>query len=173
MKRTDINPLPEYFDRYILLNDESNTLSQSMNQCIKDIENVPLKHWKAIGHQVYAPGKWTLHEIVQHIMDTERIFSYRALAFARGDEQQLPGFDENMYTANSFANRRSIEDLIVELILCHQSTQALFESFTTEMLTKKGMGFKGVYTVGAIGFIITGHQNWHLNIVKERYLGLV
>jgi hypothetical protein len=173
MKRSEINPLPTYFDRYIIQYEGNTTISEAIQKSIDDLDTLPLDKWKALGSQVYAPNKWTLKDILQHLIDTERIFTYRALAFARGDEQQLPPFDEDAYAASGDGNNRTFKDLLAELKWVHQSTKALFDSFSTDMLHKKGMGFKGEYSVASIGFTLAGHQKWHFKIIEERYLLLL
>ena len=173
MKRSEINPLPNYFDRYILQYDENTTILEAIQMSIDELDNLPLEQWKALGSQVYAPNKWTLKDILQHIIDVERIFSYRAMSFARGEAQRLPSFDENTYALNTDANNRSFEDLIEELKIVHASTKVLFQSFTPEMLLKTGISFKGEYSVAAIGFTLAGHQKWHFKIIEERYIPLL
>jgi DinB superfamily len=173
MKRSEINPLPEYFGRYIIQYGENTSILEAIQLSIDELDAIPLDKWKALGSKVYAPNKWTLKDILQHLIDTERIFGYRAVAFARGDTQQLPPFSEDDYAANTVANTRSFEDLIAELKMVHYSTRALFKSFTPEMLNRKGMGFKGEYSVAAIGFTLPGHQRWHFKIIEDKYLSLL
>jgi hypothetical protein len=173
MKQSDIRPLPEYFGRYIVQYDENVTIQEAIQQSIDDLDTLPLDAWKALGSRVYAPNKWTIKDILQHLSDVERIFCYRALSFARGDTQRLPSFDEDNFAINTTANARSFEDLIAELKRVHISTMDLFNSFTPEMLLKTGIGFKGEYSVGAIGFVLPGHQLWHFKIIEERYLPLL
>ena len=172
MKRSQLHPLPEYFDRYINLCDDVEIV-QSIQTSIDELEKAPIEKWKALGDKAYAPGKWTIKDILQHLIDTERVFSYRSLAFARGESQLLPSFDEDGYAANAKANNRSIEELVEELKLSHQSLQAMYKSFTPEMLSKKGMGFKGEYSVAAIGFCMPGHQRWHWKVLEEKYYSLI
>lgn len=172
MKRSDINPMPEYFDRYINLADDVE-LMDALETSIKELHNLPIEQWKAIGDKVYAAGKWTIKDIVQHMIDTERILAYRALCFARGEAAQLPSYDEDSYAHNANANNRTLEDLIAEWVLVRTSFVALFKSFTPSMLLQTGLGFKGRYSVLAIGFIMAGHQRWHSKIIEERYLPLV
>jgi hypothetical protein len=136
---------------------------------LDELKNLPIEHWKAIGDKTYAEGKWTIKEILQHLIDTERIFTYRALCFARGETVQLPSFDEANYAKNASTNRRTFEDLVSELISVRISFSLLYESFTAEMLLRGGMSFKGFYSVLSIGFIVVGHQRWHFNIIEERY----
>lgn len=121
------------------------------------------------GHR-YAADKWSLKELLQHIIDSERIFAYRALRMARGDEQALPGFDENAYAANSGADARSWEDLKQEYALVSAATIAMFEGFDATMQARRGTANGAVFSVEAIGWITAGHLLHHLRIITERYL---
>jgi hypothetical protein len=172
MKRTDINPMPAYFDRYINMVDDIE-LKEALAISMEELDTLPIDTWKAIGDKVYAPGKWTIKDILQHMIDTERIFAYRALCFARGEAAGMPSFDEEEYARNTNAMNRTLEDLIKELKLVRESFIALYDSFTDEMLLRTGLSFKGTYSVLAIGFTTAGHQRWHLNVIKERYAGLI
>ena len=118
----------------------------------------------------YAEGKWTLKEMLQHIIDTERIFAYRALAIARKETATLPGFDENLYADNSNANSRTWDNLTQEIKAVRNSTIILFESFTEEMLQSKGNFSSSSGSANTLGFIIVGHVYHHIKIAKERYL---
>lgn len=118
----------------------------------------------------YAPGKWTLAEVLVHIMDTERIFQYRALRFARNDRTDLPGFDQDAYVPNSNANKRVLGDIKQEYGVVRDSSIALFRSFDRETLDRMGHANGLSMGVGALGFIICGHQAHHLGIIRERYL---
>lgn len=118
----------------------------------------------------YAEGKWSIRVMMQHIIDTERIFSYRALAFARGEAQSLPGFDENEYADASDADRRSWAELCQELKMLRVSTMNLFKSFSDEMLTRQGKANGNPMSVRAAAYCIIGHLNHHVGILKERYL---
>lgn len=117
----------------------------------------------------YAPGKWTPKEILLHLADAERIFTYRALRFARGDEQSLPGFDENAFAANSEANDRTMSDLLTEYHAVRAATLALFGSFTAAQLDRVGQANGGGISVRALLFITAGHERHHLRILRERY----
>ena len=118
----------------------------------------------------YDKGKWTIKEVIQHLMDAERIFAYRALRIARQDQTPLPGFEQNDYVQPSQANERSLDDLIIEFKAIRASTVALFNSFTDKMLLAKGTSSNSPVSVRAIGFIIMGHEIHHCQIIKERYL---
>lgn len=172
MKRSELKSLPEYFDRYINKCDDVELL-QAMQTSIDELNNAPIEKWKALGDTVYAPGKWTLKDMLQHLIDMERLFCFRALAFARGETQQLPPCDEDQYAEAAQATNRTLDSLIEELKLSHLSAKAMFESFTPEMLSYTGKGFKGEYSVASIGFIMPGHQRWHLGVLQEKYLPLL
>lgn len=169
MKKSAIIPMPDYFDRYIDMNDDVE-LNEALQISLHDLKNFPIERWKSIGDRVYAEGKWTIKQILQHVIDTERIFSYRALCFARGETALLPSFDEAGYAQQATTAHRTIDDLVAELATVRSSLITLYQSFTPEMLQRAGLGFKGLYSVLAIGFIIAGHQRWHARIIEERYL---
>ena len=118
----------------------------------------------------YAEGKWTLAEVLLHIIDAERVFQYRALRFARNDKTPLPGFDQDDYVPSSNAAKRTVEDLREEYIAVRQSTIALFKSFDDGALQRVGVSSGSPLSVRATGFIICGHQAHHLKIIRERYL---
>ena len=118
----------------------------------------------------YAPGKWTIKELVQHVIDAERIFSYRALCFARKESSPLPSFDENSYAENSRANNRSWQQLAEEFLTVRSSTLLLYSSFDDEMMTSAGTAGTNILTPAQLGFITIGHFTHHHNILSERYL---
>lgn len=166
MKRSNI-VLPNYFDRYILKCDDV-TIMESLSTSLIELEKAPTDLWKSIGDKVYAPGKWTIRDILQHLIDTERVFCYRALSFARGD-REVRSYDEQQYGEMAKANTRTLEELMEESIALRKSTIHLYKSFSTEMLERSGISFKGEYSVGAIGYIFGGHQRWHFEIISDRY----
>ncbi|WAC02372.1 DinB family protein [Lacinutrix neustonica] len=118
----------------------------------------------------YAEDKWTIKEVISHLVDTERIFCYRALRFAREDKTALLGFDENKYVPSSLANDRELSDLVVEFCTQRQSTISLFNSFNNKMLICQGVASGGVVSVRALGFLIIGHEKHHQCVINERYL---
>src|SRR5690606_20257642 len=118
----------------------------------------------------YAENKWTIKEVIQHVIDAERIFSYRALRIARQDQTPLPGFEENNYVPASFANNRSRAELLADYKVVRQATVSLFDSFTNDMLLQMGTASNSPISVRALGFITIGHENHHCQIIKERYL---
>jgi uncharacterized damage-inducible protein DinB len=118
----------------------------------------------------YAEGKWTVKELIQHLIDAERIFVYRAIRFARKDFQPLLGFEENDYAINSKANNRTLQSLKDELISLRKSTDIFLENLDEEQLVQIGTANNYQITVNAIAFIIFGHLLHHKNIIQERYL---
>jgi hypothetical protein len=120
----------------------------------------------------YAPGKWSVREVLCHMLDAERIFSYRALRFARNDRTPLTGFDENAYALHLNAESRSLAQIGDEMQHLRTCTTDLFKSFSEEMLTRKGTANNNELTVGAIGIIIAGHETHHGKVIRERYLSM-
>lgn len=118
----------------------------------------------------YAKGKWTIKEILSHHIDDERIYAYRALRFARNDQTELPGFEQDDYVPESGANDRSLDDLLEEFAAVRKSTIALFNSFEDRVLTRSGVASGNVMSVRAIAYHLAGHELHHLNIIKARYL---
>lgn len=118
----------------------------------------------------YAPGKWSVKQVVQHVIDTERVMGYRALRFARNDATLLPGFNEDAWAAQATAEERSLADLIVEAAAQRASTKHLFASFNPEMLLRSGIANNASCTTRATGWIIVGHMLHHARIINERYL---
>ncbi len=117
----------------------------------------------------YAAGKWSIKEVVQHVIDAERVFASRALRFARNDHTALPGFDENAYAPASHADRRLFRDLVEESERLRDSTIDLFRSFTPAMLQAAGAASGKSVSVHALGWIIAGHAAHHLSIIHQRY----
>ena len=118
----------------------------------------------------YAEGKWTLAEALVHMLDTERIFQYRALCIARNDKSEFPGFDQEAYVPVSNANNRSKKDLINEYVAVRDSSITLFASLDEEALKRVGVASGSKMSVRALGFITSGHQAHHVHILRERYL---
>ncbi|RKE95290.1 DinB family protein [Ichthyenterobacterium magnum] len=118
----------------------------------------------------YANDKWTIKEVLQHIIDTERVFTYRALCIARKDKTALPGYDQDEYADNSHANDRSVVSLMNEYKAVRLATLILFDSFSDEILLTVGNANSSKLSVRAIGFITIGHEIHHCKVIKERYL---
>ena len=125
-----------------------------------------------LSERKYAEGKWTIKEVLQHIIDAERVFAYRALCFARKEEHPLPSFDENNYAVNSNANDRDWRGLVAEFSTVRKSTEYLFNSFSKEAVDTIGRASDYTIGVSTLGFVIVGHVNHHIRIIQERYIGV-
>lgn len=123
-----------------------------------------------LGDHRYAAGKWSIKEVLCHMIDAERIFAYRALRFARNDRTNLHSFDENTYAPEANAQNRTLRRIADEMQHVRTSTLDLFESFSEEMLSRKGLANGNEVSVIALGFIIAGHDTHHYRVLKERYL---
>ena len=132
------------------------------------IASLPESKWQS----TYAPEKWTIAEILVHILDAERVFQYRALRFARNDKTPLPGFDQDAYVPVSGAGNRTKDEVIEEYRIIRESSIALFSGFNEEVLQRKGTASNSVMSVGALGFVICGHQRHHKLVIRERYLSV-
>ncbi|MDB9732775.1 DinB family protein [Polaribacter sp.] len=160
-----------YFERYIQLSVlKGKTIIENLENAQDEFERV-LRHLPDEKHSYsYAAGKWTLKELIQHIIDTERVFCYRALSFARNDQTPLPGFDQDVFIDNDTANERDYYDLLDEMKVLRESSIQLFKSFSKEALLRIGVASDNKMSVRALGYLFSGHQIHHINIVKERYL---
>ncbi|PHS51677.1 MAG: damage-inducible protein DinB [Lutibacter sp.] len=141
-------------------------LNDSLQELLATVKDLPEE--KLVYR--YAKGKWTIKELLQHIIDAERVLSYRALRFSRNDITDLHGFNEDWYVDNSNGNDRNFNELLHELTLIRKASISLFNSFSNEMLTMTGSANGSLMSVRALGFVIAGHQMHHLKIIKEKYL---
>lgn len=141
-------------------------LEISLHDFIRFVQNIPMDKFD----YRYAEGKWTIKEIIQHIIDTERIFAYRALRFSRNDKTALPSFDENDYVDNTNANNRGLQDLLTELSAVRHSNLLFYKSLSEEQLKRIGTASNNQMSVRALGFVIIGHQKHHQKVFQERYL---
>lgn len=164
-----VNEYAGFFATYIKAVENVNLIEEleiSVHDFVRFVQNIPMDKFD----YRYAEGKWTIKEIIQHLIDAERIFGYRALRISRNDKTPLPGFEENDYVKNTDAKLRSIQDLLTEMAVVRQSTLSLFKSFSQEQLSRMGVASNNEISVRAIGFIIIGHQKHHQQIFQERYL---
>jgi hypothetical protein len=172
MKPSQLHPkeYASYYENYLTQVTDDYTLVEeleiSLHRFIKFVQDIPMDKFDFR----YEVGKWTIKDIIQHIIDAERIFSYRALRFARNDRTELPGFEEIDYVVEAHGNQRSIMELLTELSSVRHATLLLFKSFNEEQLLRIGIASNNPMSVRAIGFVIVGHQNHHQRIFTERYL---
>lgn len=169
MTNVDLSRVFEYYHRYINLaisDDLETALQKHQNNLLSLLQNIPDEKW----NYRYAEGKWSVKEVVQHIIDGERVFCYRALCFSRKDKTELPSFDENLFANNSNADSRSKEDLIDELKTVQKSSIQMFNSFNEEQLEQSGIASGKPTYVKAIAYILVGHALHHKKILEERYM---
>lgn len=170
MRSSDL-PVSEYnpyYHTYILALGDINLMDgfeDGKNNFISFIEELPEEKL----NYSYAEGKWTLAEVLMHIIDAERVFQYRALRFARNDNTPLAGFDQDIYVPQSNASKKMKKEILDEYLTVRNSTISLFKSFDDAVLKRIGMASDSKMSTRAMGFIICGHQAHHLKIIRERY----
>jgi hypothetical protein len=167
--RPDSTEHDEYYTRYISQvpdGDLLRILEEQGRETVKLLRGVP----ESRADFAYAPGKWTLKEVVGHVTDAERVFSYRALRFARGDQTPLSSFNEQTWTPQSGASTRSMGDLVDELEAVRRATLALLAHLPADAPLRRGTASGKEVSVRALGWIIAGHERHHMRIVRERYL---
>jgi hypothetical protein len=168
MTTIDIATVPKFYQGYVrhvqhmdvidALIESRNNMNSFMDKLQPEKENY-----------AYAAGKWTIKELLCHVIDAERIFTYRALCFSRNDRTNLPGFDENAYVPESNATHRNILSIRQELDNLRTSSLDLFKSMTPEMLSRTGTANNTQISVLALGYVVSGHEMHHLSILRERY----
>ncbi|TAH05082.1 MAG: DinB family protein [Sphingobacteriales bacterium] len=158
-----------FFQNY-LNKAEDKELNKALKANLKSVEKFLCKIPANKRTYAYAEGKWTIKQLLQHMIDTERVFAYRALRFARKDATPLPGFDENAWASNATAATRKWNSLVNEFIAVRKTTLALFEALDKKELLLEGIASNNVVNVLALGYIIAGHANHHIDIINERYL---
>ncbi|MBW1297232.1 DinB family protein [Aquimarina litoralis] len=166
LRPEEYNPYYGTFIDKALKGDIVEGLRDGIPQFVDFVETIPDEKMK----YAYDQDKWTIAEVLQHIIDTERIFSYRALRFARKDSNSLMGFDQDEYVPNSNANTISKEEFIADFKAVRNSSISLYKSFTSEMLTYIGEASGSPMSARAAGYILSGHQKHHLDVIQERYL---
>jgi uncharacterized damage-inducible protein DinB len=169
MPRPDLLTVPPHLHEEVNLvtPEDVKEAFSTHHHAIDFLKNIPEEKWT----YRYAEGKWNIKEVVQHIIDGERIFCNRALVIARQDKTTpLPSFDGDDYARASNADRRTKEDLIAELQAVQQSSKKLFESLNDEQLKTKGMVNDYTIEVNTLGFVVVGHALHHIKILQERYL---
>lgn len=172
MKPSDIKNIPDYFDYYIHLNEDIE-LSDAFDNSLKQIDNLDLDRLHDLGLKVYAEGKWTVHQIIQHISDWERIWSYRTLISMRNEGTMPPGLDHNIMADNSNANQVPLAILINELRIVRLATISMFETFSQDMFEADCVFNNNSMSTLAMGFNIIGHQIHHFNVIRDKYLPLI
>lgn len=167
--RPNENDYAPYYKGYIKKINGDDILKILLDQT-KECQNILNSFPEHKGDYSYAEGKWTVKQVIGHVMDTERVFTYRALCIARGETQPLQGFEQDDYVKSGKFESRNLFDLIYELRLLRESNLLLFKSFDEDMLNRRGTASGYEVTVNALLFMIAGHMQHHLDIIRERYL---
>src|SRR5215468_8912290 len=158
-----------YYEQYIRLvpdGDIISILDSQLESTLSLLGSLP----ETKSSSAYAPGKWTIKEVVGHIIDTERIFTYRALCIGRNDKTPLPGFEQDDYVAGTHFNARPLQTLLEELAAVRRAGLTLFKYFTEEEWLRRGNANQKEITTRALVYTISGHERHHLNILRTRYL---
>lgn len=168
-----MNPLksdefPAEWSRYIdtVTGDPVQSLKEQLESFPIFLQSVPAGK----SEYAYAEGKWTVKEVIGHVLDTERIMAYRALCFARNDTKELPGFEQDIYVENGYFNSFSLEHYAEEFGLVRKANLVLFESFQENAFLRSGLAAGRLVSVRALLYMIAGHLNHHRTIIQERYL---
>lgn len=161
-------PQNKYFSFYIEQVDYQNVI-----EALTVNKDVVMNLYKSLSEEQknfrYEVGKWSPHQILGHLTDTERIFGYRALCIARGEKQSLPGFDENEYADGAKFSEISFESLLEQYRLVREGSLALFSSFTEEVASQIGLANGNLVSAKALIWMIAGHEIHHLKVLRERY----
>lgn len=169
MARPDLKNVPEWYHGYIRQvkgNDFLPEMKLQTPDVIRFLKSIP----ESKRNYRYAKGKWTIKELLQHMIDAERIFAYRALCFARKDSTSLPSFDENSYALNAKAAKRDWNEMVNEFQFIRRSNELMFASLDKEQLKTVGIANNNSFSVNSIGFIMVGHVAHHVSILRGRYL---
>ncbi|WP_162053090.1 DinB family protein [Pontibacter pamirensis] len=169
INRPTIEEYPDYYQQYMDLLPEGDILYILEKQG-SDLRYMFRKISDERAEEAYAEGKWTMKEVLQHLIDSDRIFGYRALCISRGEEATLPGWDEGKYAYNSLANIRPLESLLDEYELTRRSNMAMFRSFTFEMMNNRGVANGREISLRGLIHVIAAHELHHMHILQTRYL---
>jgi hypothetical protein len=142
------------------------TMDTQLSETLALLRSLP----ESMGDRTYAPGKWTIREIIGHLSDAERVFSYRALRFSRGDTAPVEGFDEDKYVANGGFSKRTLDDLLGEFEHLRRSSIHLFAGLPEEGFSMRGTASGREISVRALAFVLPGHEAHHLDVLRTRYL---
>ena len=171
MKNQEVKKNPEFLEYVFELNGGTE-LYEALEISLNQIDELDIAQLNRIGLQTYEPNKWTVHKILQHLIDWERIWCFRAIIFARGEGTIPDAHDQEIMGKNSNADELSIEQLVNELRIVRQSSIMMFESFSKKILETNCVFFEYEMPLYTIGLTIRAHQIHHFNIIKERYLPL-
>ena len=167
MNRPEKSEYAAFYESYVSIVPETDVVAALENQ-IAELENLQIAEEK--GDYAYAENKLTVRQLLGHLIDGERVFSYRALRISRSDQTPLAGFEENFYVANSnFANRQ-VADLLAEFAHLRRANVIFFADLTEEMWTRTGTASDNQVSVRALAYVMVGHIRHHIHVLRERYL---
>ncbi len=168
-KRPGMGDYDPFYQTYV-----DHVIEMNLDDALKSTHKITQKFLKAIPEDResfrYAEGKWSIKEVIGHMMDAERVMAYRALRFSRKDYTDLPGYDENLYAPNANAESFTLAELSKQFQNIRTCTIDLFSGFTESMLDEKGPANGSMASVLALGYIIAGHEAHHLGVIRDRYL---
>ncbi len=167
--RPEATEMAPYYQKYVdrcAGDDVMGALLDSLKKCRELFARIPADK----GDHRYAPEKWSIKDVLQHMIDTERVFSYRAMRIARNDATPLPGFDEDEYARIANATARPLDDLYMETEIIRGGTILLLQSLEDNMLLRQGTASNNPVSVRALGWITAGHMLHHIGVIEERYL---
>jgi|ERR1043166_979642 hypothetical protein len=169
MNRPESTEFAPYFNNYVALVDGNGAIA-ALNSQSSELRSMLAEMPEEKGTFAYADGKWTIKELLSHLIDGERIFSYRVLRISRGDETPLEGFEQDGYIENSNANNRSFADLLDEFDLQRRSNLLMVNNISDEGSKRIGTSNGNPVSVRALVYVMAGHTRHHLNVLRERYL---
>jgi uncharacterized damage-inducible protein DinB len=169
MQYINLDSVPSYYQTYVKHVYEA-PLMEALQNSQQKLQEILTTIPETKGDFRYDRGKWSIKELLCHMMDAERIFCYRALRFSRNDKTELHGFDENTYAPEANAHSRSVAQLTREMHNLRISTLDLFRNLTPEMLDRKGKANNTEISVLALGYVVAGHETHHRTVLEERYL---
>lgn len=170
-RRPDTTEYSSYYGRYVAAVPEGDVMAV-LRRDRDEWQTMIAELTESRGGLRYAKDKWSIREVIGHVSDTERVFSYRAFRIARGDKTPLASFDQDAYVLTADSDRRTLSSLAAELLAVRESTLALFTSLPDEAWTRIGTASDNPVSVRALAYITAGHAQHHLKIVREQYLGL-
>ncbi|HUR97470.1 MAG TPA: DinB family protein [Pyrinomonadaceae bacterium] len=158
-----------YYERYVSLVTEGDVMDTLGSQTTR-LQDIFTGMPEEKGEFRYGDGKWSIKELLGHLIDGERIFAYRALRISRGDQTPIEGFEQDGYIENAHSNERSLADLLEEFSLTRRANMLLFKNLTDDDWSRLGTASDATVSVRALGYIMAGHVEHHVTILKERYL---
>lgn len=170
MSRPDPSEYGAYYGRYISLVPDGPIVDLLRDQIVETLDLLRALP-ESRGEHRYAPGKWSIKEMIGHVADSERVFGYRALRIGRGDQTPLPGFEQDDYVQNGGFGARTLRHVVDDLEAVRRSTVLLFEGLDEAAMTRRGTASGFPVSVRALAYILAGHERHHLGVLRERYLG--